>query len=316
MRKRTDGLGGQLWTLFTLIQFAERFNLKVLCDMRAFSYFLGSNSYYATTKRITDEVVFHPRIIYELEHIESIPEGEVLDWNNINVQHAIMEWFSQSSIQSKPHFTNPFRNGAQFVYRSFIDLITSVDAASQSEHVECYMPIQVRDKSMIEEYKPRVQNSISIHGRAGNGEQDMLPNLWNSAAGVWKRQKQNDTGLKRISATADSFISEMEQYDGDFFVCTDTLAFFNKITDQFGSRAFSIDRDWLPAGWGPGHNINYHPYSSEFREQWESNPIDPWKLLCTDLIDMELMCYSKRLICSSSQFNQIPRQLQPFTELH
>lgn len=305
MRKRTDGLGGQLWTLFTLIQFAERFNLKVLCDMRAFSYFLGSNKSYVTTKRITDELTFHPRIIYELEHIESIPESEVLDWNNINVQHSVMEWFSQSSIHSKSS-----------IYKSFIDLIASGGPFPQSEHAEYYMPVQVKDKSMIEEYKPRVQNSISIHGRAGNGEQDMLTNLWNSDAGVWKRQKQNVTIQDRISADADTFISEMEQYDGDFFVCTDTLAFFNKITDRFGSRAFSIDRDWLPAGWGPGHNISYHPYSSEFREQWNSNSIDPWKLICTDLIDMELMCYSKRLICSSSQFNHIPRRVQPFTELH
>jgi len=173
------------------------------------------------------------------------------------------------------------------------------------------MSVLLKDRSSIEQYKSRVQDSISVHARLGNGEQDIK---FKRSDGVWVTEDRRTYHAKRMSTDKNRFIAEMKKHgDCSFFICTDTQSFFDECKDIFGDRVFSIDREWLPPGWGPGHNISSRPYAQDIKTQWRERQIDPWDLLYTDLMDMELMCYSKHLICNLSQFNFFARVQQKCT---
>ena len=201
------------------------------------------------------------------------------------------------------------RDGLELITkRSTIEKIHNQPINKREFASRIEMPIRVKDRALIEKYKPRIQNSITVHARLGNGEQDMMES--GPTDGKWLTPKRIDTQVARLSPDRDRFISEMKKHDTDFFICTDTLSFFEQCKDVFGDRVFCIERDWLPQGCGPGHNISCKPYSKDAKQQWRDSQLDPWSILCTDLTDMELMCESKHLIYNPSQFNYFARSAQ------
>jgi len=304
--KRRDGLGGQLRTLSILVDFAEQHGMNAICDLRQFSYFRKDNKSFLRDRNPADLIEFHPSLIYGLDQIDSIPSEEILDWRNGGFLHILIEWATGDSALKK--YPEDFEFGEYPLYESARNLMSEtwrsvVDSrdASSNKLVKVKMPIRIKDRSLIEGYKIKVRNSVTVHARLGNGEQETM-----------KRAPKR--ALKRMAVDRGKFITEMKKHgDSQFFICTDTLSFLNECKDVFGDRVFSIDRDWPPAGWGPLHNISDQDYPEDIKRQWRSARIDPWKLLCTDLIDMELMCESKHIICNESQFNYFARFTQKCT---
>ena len=150
---------------------------------------------------------------------------------------------------------------------------------------ENQLPIRIKDRALIEEYEPRVRNSVAVHVRLGNGEAKVVARPG-----------------KRMTTSPDKFIEKMQEHDGDFFVCTDTPSFLDKCKNVFGDRVFCIDRIWMPEGCGPGHNI-FWGYSKKAKLQLRDEHRDPWRILCEALIEIELLSKSKHLIYNKSQFN-------------
>ena len=297
--KRRDGLGGQLITLSFLVNFVKRFDLEAICDIRTFPYFLGSNKSFLSEYRPQDLIDFHPRIIYEFDHIDSMLPDEIFDWCRPVVQLEIIEWATGN--KSNSNLNEVMHNAWKYITSTRDEL----EHTSQRE-----LPMRVKDRALIEKYKPLVQNSITVHARLGNGEQGMLTGIDNSSS-IIKRHDQ----VNRLSTNPDKFISVMKTCHSNckFFICTDTLSFFERCRDVFGDRVYCTDRDWLPPGWGPGHDISFKPYPEKIKQEWKNKRSNPWELLCADLTDMELMCESKHIIHNHSQFNYFARETQGST---
>jgi len=301
--RREDGLGGQLKTLAALINFAEKYDMYVICDIRAFSYFLKANKTFALERDAGDLIDFHPRIVYDFDHIDSIPAEEIFDWRDPAIHDSIMEW----ATGGKHKLIKSRREAWMYI----ADNKDKLKPPPNPDEV-FKMPIRIKDRLLIEKYKTRVQNSISVHARLGNGEQDMMETTTLYLTTATRKRH----GINRLSVNRDDFILEMKKHkDHDFFICTDTLSFFEQCKDVFGDRAYCINRDWPPPGCGPGHNITGWPYPEDIKQRWRGESLDPWKFICEGLIDMELMCESKHLICNNSQFNHFPRLAQSFTKI-
>jgi len=148
---------------------------------------------------------------------------------------------------------------------------------------------------VIDEHKKRVQNSIAVHARLGNGEQEKNP----VAAKNY---------YKRVGVTQEQFILEMKKYDEDFFVCTDTFSFYKKCKDVFGDRVFSARTSWSPEGCGAGHNIRSKKYSEATKRKWDASGINSWDVFLESLIDMELLREGKHIICNQSAFSMFARK--------
>ena len=310
--ERTDGLGGQLITLSLLINFAEKFDVKVICDMRTFSYFLGSNTSLISEYKPTDLIDFHPRIVSDIDCIMSIQCDEIFDWHKIQTHQSIITWLTESMVPSDRHVNEYVKKRSS--YEAWTSLVNSKDRLTETsyETVKPTLPLKVKHRKVIDEYKPRVENSISVHARLGNGETEMTLR----SRGNLHSNLREYYSLGRMTIDPNIFIEEMKKHDDtDFFICTDTQSFFELCKDVFGDRVYRVDRDWLPPGWGPGHNITTEPYSYDPDQLENKSCLNPWDRLCADLIDMELLCMSKHLICNPSQFNYFARKAQPHTHL-
>jgi len=279
-RERRDGLGYQMINLTSLIFFAEKFDLKVICDLRGFSYFHSYPTYSdADAGRLLE---FHPRIIHNIDHISSIPKEEIFDWREYGYDHSLACLATGWANQGHPFVVD---------FAGFTKL----------HHVCNKMPIRIKDQGVIDKYKERVQGSITVHARLGNGE----PCNGLSAEAYYKR----------IGVTQEQFISEMDKYSEDFFVCTDTFEFYKKCKDVFGDRVFSARNNWSPEGCGAGHNIHSKKYSEAARRKWDAAGINPWDVFCESLIDMELLREGKHIICNKSAFSMFARKFLTKTVL-
>jgi len=260
-RERGDGLGYQMAELAFLVHFAEKLDLNVICDLCSFPYFQRPTYSDADASRLLE---FHPRIIHNVDHINSIPKEEIFDWHEYGYDHSL-----------------PLVRGIGPVYNE--------------------MPIRIKDRGVIDKYKERVRNSITVHARLGNGERD---EKFPAAVPYF-----------RMCVTQEQFILEMDKYSEDFFVCTDTFSFFNKCKDVFGDRVFSARNNWSPEGCGAGHNIHAKKYSEEARRKWDAAGINSWDVFCEALIDMELLRGGKHIICNQSSFTIFARKFLPKTVL-
>jgi hypothetical protein len=279
-RERRDGLGYQMINLTSLIFFAEKFDLKVICDLRGFSYFHSYPTYSdADAGRLLE---FHPRIIHNIDHINSIPKKEIFDWRDYGYDNSLAQMATGWDNQGHP-----------FV----------VDFAGFSKMYNIYneMPIKIKDRGVIDKHKERVRNSITVHARFGNGE--------------FCKGMTAKAYYKRIGVTQEQFILEMRKHDEDFFVCTDTFSFFNNCKDVFGGRVFSARNNWSPEGCGAGHNIHSKKYPEAAKRKWDAAGISPWDMLCEALIDMELLREGKHIICNLSSFSMFARKFLPKTVL-
>ena len=278
--------------LADLLIFAEKFDFFVLCDLRAFSFFIGENSKYYSDEEASRLLEFHPRIIYNSEELDSIrhpdnkPWLRVLEWADWwPLQRDIVDWLCGGRV-------GPIKYGSpnEGFTNTWKDLLEQRESAVERQCVEGFgLPIKLRDRAQFELLLPRVKNSTVVHARLGNGELEAVGNF------------NPPHCRRRMNISENIFLEEMRKEDSDFFICSDDVRFVNKCQELFGDRVFHSDRCWLPYGSGPGHNASTHSYPV-------STSINPWILLCDALLDMELMCEGKRIICNKSQFNHFARQ--------
>jgi len=301
-RKRGDGLGGQLEGLASLLIFADRFDLSVLCDLRTFPFFKGvhnetgfPSSEYYSDEEASRLLEFHPRVIYNSKELDSIRQHQnkpwlrVLEWGDWwPLQREIINWLSGG--RAGPVKYGYPNEGLINVWKYLLERRESAVEGAVPNYSE--LPIKVRDRAQFELLLPRVKNSTVVHARLGNGELEVPANEFNVSA-----------SRARMTIAENLFLEEMRKHDSDFFVCSDDVRFVNKCQELFGDRVFHSDRCWLPYGCGPGHNATTHSYPV-------LTPINtnPWTLICDALLDMELMCEGKRIICNKSQFNYFARQ--------
>ena len=306
IRRRADGLGGQVQVLCDLLRFADRFDLSVLCDLRTFPFFKGADSKYYSDEEASRLLEFHPKIIYDSKELNSIkkldnhPTKQILDWTDWwPLQCEIVHWLSSGEARGiwKTRLRYPHPTGCWANFTAgcatesqilnpieFVKNLKKRDAEKNSG-----LPVRLRDRTQFESLLPRVKNSTVVHARLGNGEREVPVGNF-----------QHPLHAKRMGVPKSLFFAEMEKHSGDFFVCSDDVRFVNECKELFGDRVFCSERAWLPFGSGPGHNAATHPYSVP-------TSINPWVRLGDALLDMELLCEGKHLICNKSQFNQPAR---------
>lgn len=302
------GLGAQIKTLAVLIPFAEKFDMKVVCDLRTFPYFRARQTSQEPAAFLNDDKIdrlleFHPRITYNSEAIDSIDRKEIFNLDSWKMQHQVLQWlFDESEARGawKRIIKHPQR-----AYPS------GRLPCGYDNHKGLYLtqlPIRIKDRALIKKYEERIRNSVVIHARFGNGEVERFLHYWPG--------RKPPRTLRRLQISADKFIKEMEKYDEDFFVCTDTFSFMEKCKNAFGDRAFCTERSWAPEGIGPGHNPNQfasNPLNSVPVQI--TNPINQWDNFYEALTEMELLSKGKHLICNRSNFNTFARNNIPHTDL-
>lgn len=291
-RGSVGGLGSQIGILSTLIPFAEKFDMKVVCDLRTFPYFRTRRTNQEPAAFLNDDKIdrlleFHPRITHNSEAIDSINKKEIFNLDSWKTQHQVLQWlFNESEARGawKRIIKHPQRTYPSGRLQSYLT----------------QLPIRIKDRALIKKYEERIRNNVVIHARFGNGEVERFLHYWPG--------RKLPRTLRRLQISADKFIKEMEKYDEDFFVCTDTFSFMEKCKNTFGDRVFCTERSWAPEGIGPGHNPNQfvdNPINSVPVQI--TNPINQWDNFYEALAEMELLSKGKHLICNRSQFNTFAR---------
>jgi len=310
------GLGAQMGSICALLPFAERFDMKLVIDLRAFPYFrarrwrgrLGLDGWQEPSSFLNDDKVdqlleFHPCIEYNSGVIDSIDNAEIFSLDKLGTQRKVLEWlFNNENPRGEwKYMMNHPRKQEQF-------FPTKTKAQYWFPFHYDQLPIRIKDRALIKKHEARIRNSIAIHARFGNGEVESFINHW--------PERKLPKTLRRLQISPDKFIKEMRKYDEDFFVCTDTLSFMEKCKNTFGDRAFCMDRSWAPEGIGPGHNPNQfvsNPLNSVPVQI--NNPINQWDNFYEALVEMELLSKGKHLICNSSAFNAFARSKCTYTKL-
>lgn len=285
--KRTDGLGGQTQCLRDLLVFADKFGLRVLFDLRDLPFFQGANAKYYSDEeanRLLDfqcDVIYHSKDIDSIETLNFNPSMVIADWSSwYPLQREIIQWLSFGGHDHPVGYGRP-NEGHRGTWKSLLAHVNMHRPHEPARRIG--LPFRLKDRAKFESLLPRVKNSTVVHGRFGNGEEKFTADHYG------------------FSCSKSVFYTEMEKHDGDFFVCSDDVTFFNECRGLFGDRVFCSERDWLPYGSGPGHNMNQWPYDKK-------TEISPWVLFRDSLLDMELLCEGKHIICNDSQFNYFARQ--------
>lgn len=189
--QRNDGIGTQYRFLARLLHFAIQNSITLLVDLRGIGYFCWDKQFSVQELNSVFSLK-HPNIIYDPDSIERILKNNPAQVVAVNFESTPYP----SAYPELPVIL--MQDLSPTAKKDFAPLYKFIRLAE--EYVRCF-----------DSLKTQVSNSVGIHYRSGNGEQNILLN---------KEQRQ------RLDIHPKLFFDTMDSLSADDFLSVPTLLVF------------------------------------------------------------------------------------------
>lgn len=274
---RRDGLGTQLGVFAKECEAQPE--KKFIVDLRFWECY---SNHLPNMQYINDLFEFHPRVIVDPVHIDSIDTQDIVDLVDPPVlpDNLANDNFSQVASNVKK------------VYRGWREFDSNRDV-----NVCDHLLLRLKNDPHVDF---DITKCVAVHARLGNGE----ITDYESSHRVYKR----------LCVDQQKFIDHMQRFKGvDFFVCSDEQQFVEFCREKFGDRIKTNPRIYPPKDCGPGH-VMRKKYTKKDTVGYFST-MDPETLLHEAYVEMWLLSKCSHMICNASSFTLLARNTIPWKNI-
>lgn len=302
-----DGIGTQFVYISLLLDYATRFNCKLIVDFRKMAVFASSGA-------VCEEVELAKVLCFDTDRIIYRP-GEIdrIIREQVNEVAGVVFYEANSSLTKNQPFPvvwakellpalavagpgSSLQNQAKPVGeydQHYAELTTNPAVKNASRYLKDKFKLVGDYHRKFVEYQPVVAARLGIHARFGNGEQHFVQ------------------GREGLHVSWERFFLVISDFPDDkLFVCTDTPSFLQECLNRYGDRVVYLDRYRPPENCGAGHNLWSIRAGEEEKENYLTarERIGPYRLLGEALVEMFLLGECGRLVCSKSFFSHYARE--------